>query len=129
MSGRAVLVVDDHEDFVDWVAAVLEHAGAIVYRATTLGDAMDRVLFTHVDAFVIDVVMPGASGLDFLRAVREAKHTAPAVALTAQLVPGTTRLIRAGFAAALFKPLDGRELVAVLETLAADSGGRTPQYE
>ena len=67
---HSVLVADDDPDIRDLVVFKLEQAGFSV-RAVADGNAALEVLeATTPDLVVLDVMMPGLSGLDVLRQIR-----------------------------------------------------------
>jgi len=123
LSGTAVLVVDDHEDTTDLFADVLECEGAIVQRATSLLEALAACDAVPIRVAVTDLAMPNGSGVQLLVELRRRSPRMPVIAVTAQLLPGTPWLIRQGFAAVLYKPVDPTELVAVVAHLAAGGSG------
>ena len=112
--GFGILVVDDHEDTMDLYAAVLEQAGAIVQRATNLLEALNLFQQVRIGLVVTDIAMPGGSGWDVVRELRKHAPWVPFVAITGQLFPDGRELVDRGFAAALLKPIDPAELVAVV---------------
>ena len=68
---ETLLVVDDNEMNRDLLSRRLERKG---YRVLTAADgmqALEAVSTTAVDLVLLDVMMPGITGLDVLRAVRE----------------------------------------------------------
>lgn len=68
-----VFIVDDSVLIRDRVAAMLEASAiSIVGRATTPQDAIDGILAASPDVVVLDVQLEGGSGLQVLRAVRQA---------------------------------------------------------
>jgi DNA-binding NarL/FixJ family response regulator len=72
-----VFLVDDSALIRERIAAMLQARGiAIVGQAATPQGAIDGILATRPDAVVLDVQLEGGSGLEVLRAVRQA---APAV--------------------------------------------------
>ncbi len=67
----AVLVVDDEDDIVNLMRDFLEADG---YRVVTAGDgptALRAIARERVDCVLLDVMMPGQSGFEVLRAIRE----------------------------------------------------------
>ena len=121
-SGFGILVVDDHEDTMDLYAAILEEAGAIVQRATNLLDALNLFQQVQIRLVVTDIAMPGGSGWDVLREVRRLAPLVPFVAVTGQLFPDGHELVDRGFDAALLKPIDAAELLAVVGELIHHEG-------
>ncbi|MDI1271776.1 MAG: response regulator transcription factor [Polaromonas sp.] len=68
-----VFIVDDSVLIRDRVAAMLEASAiSVVGRATTPQDAIDGILAASPDVVVLDVQLEGGSGLQVLRAVRQA---------------------------------------------------------
>lgn len=68
-----VFIVDDSALIRDRVAAMLEaSAMSVVGRAATPQDAIDGILAASPDVVVLDVQLEGGSGLQVLRAVRQA---------------------------------------------------------
>jgi CheY-like chemotaxis protein len=75
-SGPAkVLIVDDERDIVDYLCVALEDAG---FRATGLTEteaALERIAAEQPDVVLLDVMMPGRTGLALYRAMREGEAT------------------------------------------------------
>ncbi len=72
-SPARVYLVDDSVAIRSRVAAFLADDGmAIVGQAATPADAIDGILSEHPDVVVLDVQLEGGTGLDVLRAVRQA---------------------------------------------------------
>lgn len=68
-----VFIVDDSILIRDRVAAMVEaSAMSVVGRAATPQDAIDGILEASPDVVVLDVQLEGGSGLQVLRAVRQA---------------------------------------------------------
>ncbi|HZV77044.1 MAG TPA: response regulator transcription factor [Candidatus Babeliales bacterium] len=112
-----VLVVDDERALRELLEYGLEQAGFAV-RSVPEGVAAFRLLESwEPDVIVLDVMLPGASGLSLLPEIRQVT-TAPVVMLTAR-----TEIAQklAGFSAGaddyVGKPFDLEELVARIRTL------------
>ena len=67
-----VFIVDDSKVIVERVVELLRDvAGAqVVGRAGDVPEAIDGILRTKAEAIILDLQLPGGSGLDVLRAVR-----------------------------------------------------------
>ena len=64
----AVLIVDDEVDTVEELVELLQFRGLAVYGATRPEDALRMVLDDpEIDSVVIDVRMPGMSGVELIR--------------------------------------------------------------
>jgi CheY-like chemotaxis protein len=122
LAGVRVLAIDDEEDALGLLRAVLEAAGAEV---TTLGSAMDalqRIPELAPDVLVVDLGMPQMDGFEFIGRVRSSEQVAvrdiPAAALTAfARSDDRTKALQSGFEMHLAKPIDPGELVASVATL------------
>lgn len=80
---EVILVADDEKEIADLVALYLENEG---YRAVKCYDgtqAMDIVEKERPDLAILDIMLPGASGLDICRRIRES-HNYPIIMLTAK---------------------------------------------
>jgi CheY-like chemotaxis protein len=77
------------------------------------------------DVLISDIGMPGKDGIAFIRELRETEfknhaRRLPAVALTAfARAEDRIRVLQAGYNSHVSKPIDPRELVAVVESLAS----------
>lgn len=78
-----VLVVDDEEDIVDLMRDFLEADGYRVLTAADGSEALATVGSTQVDCVLLDIMMPGQSGFDVLRRIRESSDV-PVLFLTAK---------------------------------------------
>lgn len=112
MSGR-ILVVDDDRDIRDLVAIKLESAGLDVETRADGSQALEAASGGEWAVIVLDVMMPGMSGIDVLRAIRARGDRTPVILLTAR---GQEKDIEAGFAAGadhyVTKPFSPRALLA-----------------
>ena len=66
-----MLVVDDQEDIVDLMRDFLEAEGYAVVTALDGGAALDLLRHQQIDVVLLDVMMPGASGFEVVRRIRE----------------------------------------------------------
>ena len=106
-----VLVVDDDKRLRDLIGRYLTEQG---YRVTTAVDAADaraKLAGITFDLLVVDIMMPGESGLDLTRALRESSLV-PILLLTA-MGESTDRIsgLETGADDYLVKPFEPRELV------------------
>ncbi len=118
----AVLVVDDDPDIRDLVAFKLGQAGYEVETAADGASALAAVAASRPDVAVLDVTMPGMSGIDVCRTLRSDPATASVlvVMLTARAQEGD---VEEGFGAGaddyVVKPFSPRELVSRVDALLA----------
>lgn len=109
-SEAKILIVDDHEDTLYALESALAPLGYHLTRATSGDAALKEVLRGQVGLLLLDVRMPGVSGLDvvrYMRGVEQTQHI-PVILLTgfgpdAELTAAAFRL---GVADLVMKPID-----------------------
>lgn len=115
-----VLVVDDEPAIQDLLRHFLDEKGYVVRTAGSVGDAIFTLERNIVDAVVLDVRMPGRSGLElleFMRLDESLRHT-PVVILTgATLTPSEAAIIARDRTDILQKSDNLEELAAHLDAL------------
>jgi DNA-binding response OmpR family regulator len=111
----AVLVVEDEPGIVDFLRRGLAAAGFQVQAALDGADGERLALSGSFDAVVLDLLLPGRSGLEILASVRKARPSLPVIVLSArgELEDRVTGL-EAGAVDYLVKPFSLAELVARL---------------
>jgi two-component system OmpR family response regulator len=112
-----VLLADDSQHLVLLYRAVLEDAGFDVLTATTGIAAIAAARDTHIDAAVLDVLMPGVSGDATAQRLRIEHPGLPVLLMTGdygdQFVAGLTEPV-------LRKPFAPEELVAAVRRLVGE---------
>jgi len=107
-----VLVVDDDARIRGLLQRYLSDNGFRVSTAQDAAEARDRLRFLQPDLLVLDVMMPGESGLTLTESLREENSEVPVLLLTARGAP-EDRI--AGFEAGaddyLPKPFEPKELL------------------
>lgn len=118
----AILVADDDMDIRDLVAFKLEQAGYDVVAVDNGLAALTEATQNPPDLVVLDVMMPGMSGIDVCRQLRQDASTKglPIILLTARAQEGD---VEVGFGAGaddyIVKPFSPRELVSRVEAVLA----------
>ena len=118
-----LLLVDDDEEACRLLAEVLEREAYEVVPALSADEALTKVAESGpFDAVLTDLRMPGKSGLELLRSLRERDPAALVLVLTAfGDASAAGEAIRAGAYDFISKPYD---LAALRETLARSLGRR-----
>jgi DNA-binding response OmpR family regulator len=117
-----VLVVDDDRDIRDLVTFKLEQAGYEVRQAEDGLQGLEAVRSWAPDLVVLDVMMPGLSGVDVTRELRADPATAstPVILLTAKAQEAD---VETGFVSGaddyVVKPFSPRELVSRVQAVLA----------
>ena len=81
-----ILVVDDDDGIRSLVKKYLNENNFLVTTANSAEDASEKISIIRFDLIILDIMMPGKSGLDFLRENRENINT-PIILLTAKGEP------------------------------------------
>jgi two-component system response regulator AtoC len=110
-SGSTVLIVDDERTLARAVKAFLAEAG---YEAELAGDgeqALELLPRLRPDVVFADVRLPGMSGIDLLRRIREFDPAIPVIIMTAYgTIEGAVEAVKLGAFDYMKKPVDLEEL-------------------
>lgn len=86
--GHTVLVVDDNQDIRDLVLHILNADGFHTFAAANASEAMGILNNNSIELVLLDVMMPGKSGLELLSDIRTGSnkkiHEVPVVMITAK---------------------------------------------
>ncbi len=79
---KTILIVDDEEALREALVKILEDDGYEVIAAESGERAIEILHDYPVDLMLTDIRMPGMSGIDLLKKVREIHHTLGVIILT-----------------------------------------------
>jgi len=110
--GGSVLLVDDDDDLAQVLSRALQRRGYVVHRARTGNEALASLVnLQQLDTAVVDLVLPGAGGLEVVRGIRRVFPGCRIVAMTGLAEPLMEQAFRdAGADAFLAKPLELADL-------------------
>jgi FixJ family two-component response regulator len=122
----SVLVVDDDPEFRDSVARVLRTVGLHTLEFSSVPDFLKAAPPEGPTCLVLDVRMPGRSGLELQRDLAAANRRVPIIFISAHAdVPMTVQAMKGGAIEFLTKPFRGQELLDAVEAgLARDRAHR-----
>lgn len=113
-----LLLADDNDMNLELATAALDGHDVTVTRDGI--SALKTALSGHFDVVILDVHMPGLTGDQVCRRLREAGMTTPIIALSASAMPSEILHGRAsGFDDFLTKPIRPDALLAAVERFAA----------
>jgi DNA-binding response OmpR family regulator len=123
-----ILLVEDDAELAPEIAAGLRGEGARVILAGTFADGRREALRGEIDVVILDVMLPGGSGFELCRSLRDAGMETPILMLTARdAVSDRVTGLDAGADDYLTKPFAFRELVARLRALARRPPTQLPE--
>jgi len=118
----SVLVIDDDPEFRDSVAQLLEAVGLQTRQFSSVPDFLRADPPEGPTCLVLDVRMPGQSGLELQRVLAAANRQVPIIFLTAHAdVPMSVQAMKGGAIEFLTKPFRDQDLLDAVEAgLARD---------
>lgn len=117
---RKVLLIEDEPNIIEAIRFLLSRDGWNVHTHANGTDAVEEVARVAPDLLVLDMMLPGRSGMDILRDLRAAASTAdlPVLMLTAR---GQSRdrdmAEKAGVSRFMTKPFSNAEMLAAVREL------------
>jgi DNA-binding response OmpR family regulator len=120
-----ILVVEDDRDIADLIRHYLVKAGYRVDMLASGTEVVARVREEAPDVVILDLMLPGTSGLDVCRAIRADQSIArlPIIMVTARALEGDRILgLESGADDYVTKPFSPRELVARVAALLRRTG-------
>jgi CheY-like chemotaxis protein len=118
-----VLLAEDMPDHQRIVTYILRGRGHTVDIAGDGQQALGMAQENCYDVILMDVKMSGMDGLEATKAIRAGESgdkQVPIIALTAHVMKGDReRCLAAGMDGYLSKPINGREMIVLVESLAA----------
>ena len=120
--GRRVLLIEDEPNIIEAISYILSKDGWTVHTHSDGETAMDKVQQSLPDLIILDVMLPGRSGYDILRELRDTDTTreVPVMMLTARGQAKDREMAeRLGVTRFMTKPFSNDEVLDSVRTLAA----------
>lgn len=114
-----ILIVEDNERNLKLVRDVLQVKGYTTLEAVTGEEGVKLAIEQKPDLVLMDIQLPGISGIDALRVLRANPVTAtiPVIAVTASVMQqDRTMITEAGFDAYVGKPISLKEFLDAVRT-------------
>ena len=107
-----ILIVDDEEVLRDVLDAVLRREGFDIVTAASGEEALSVLDTEEVDLVILDVMLPGISGIDTLRSMRISNPHLPVIVITAfSSIDGAIDAMKQGAFHYIPKPFKNEEVV------------------
>ena len=122
----SVLIIDDDPEFRDSVGRLLRSVGLHTQQFSSVSDFLKSELSDRPTCLVLDVRMPGGSGLELQRDLAAANRQLPIIFITAHGdIPMTVQAMKGGAIEFLTKPFRDQDLLDAVEAgLARDRARR-----
>ncbi len=120
MAKQRILLVDDHEVVRLGLKALLQHHPQfdVVGEAGTAREAIEKVGILHPEVVVMDIRLPGTSGIDACAEITRAYPNTRVIMLTSYAEDEMLfSAIRAGASGYVLKQIGGEDLIRALETI------------
>jgi FixJ family two-component response regulator len=115
-----VFVVDDDDTMREALSDLIHSAGLRVETFSSAGEFLRREAPLGPSCLILDVGLPGLSGIDLQRELLAAHRCMSIIFITGQVdVPMTVRAMKAGAVEFLTKPFGGEELLDSLQQALA----------
>ena len=117
-----ILIVEDNDKNLKLVRDVLQVKGYDTIEAGTAEDGIRLAGERHPDLILMDIQLPGMSGIDALRVLRANPATAviPVIAVTASVMQqDRSQITEAGFDGYIAKPLDLKPFLESVRSMLA----------
>lgn len=127
MDNRHVLLIEDEPNIIEAIRFLLTREGWKVEAHSNGSDAVEVVCRARPDLVILDMMLPGKSGMDILRELRAIAELAslPVLMLTAR---GQSRdrdmAEKAGVSRFMTKPFSNTEVLTAVRDLVAQASSR-----
>ncbi len=131
MSDDMVFVIDDDESIRESLKSLMRSVGLGVETFSSAQEFLQSTLPDVPACLILDVRMPGLSGLDLQRALAEANIHIPIIFITGHGdIPMSVRAMKAGAVEFLTKPFRDQDLLdAIQQALERDRHARSQQAD
>jgi FixJ family two-component response regulator len=124
-TGVLVAVVDDDDSVRRSTRRLLHAAGFEVETYSCGTEFLDAVKHRRPSCVILDLHMPGPSGLEVQRSLSASGLDIPVIFITADDDPGARdRALQAGAVSYLSKPVLGEALLDAIHAASSDAGGK-----
>ena len=128
MAEPRILIIDDSENIRKSLRLTLEFRGWNVDEAADGAEGLKRIEERRFDLVFVDLVMPGLSGVEWIRKIRGDLHMEhlPIIILSAEQRESKKEALAAGANAGVDKPFSPAQIFTVVEQHLARGSDEAP---
>jgi len=116
VSQKKILIVDDERQLLESISVRLKASGYAVFTAENGIEGIDKFKEIFPDLVILDIMMPGLSGLDTLKEIKELRKEIPVIILTAYGTPQSAiEALKLGAYDYLAKPFNTQTLLEMIK--------------
>jgi two-component system, chemotaxis family, response regulator PixH len=111
---KTILIVDDNRMQIELITSILRQAGLNTLEANSSEDAKIKLTTSKPDAIILDVVLPGMSGFEFCRQLKQDPSTNQIPVILCSTKNGEMDRfwgMKQGASGYVVKPIDPEELL------------------
>ncbi|MGQ0602178.1 MAG: response regulator [Anaerolineales bacterium] len=125
-----ILVIDDDIDTLKLVDLMLKKSGYRVMTAPSAALGMEKMKAERPDCIILDIMMPGKTGIELLKELNQIRSTPPVILFSAKRqIPDVIEGMEAGAFRYLVKTATREQLVKAIEDAIADPRSRPTTRE
>jgi FixJ family two-component response regulator len=125
-----VFVIDDDASVRKGLSRLLRSAGYMTETFASAEQFLGRGRFDGIGCLLLDVQMPGLSGIDLQKELNKADHHMPIIFITGHGdIPMSVEAMKKGAADFLTKPFDDKELLQAIEKAIEKDTSARAEYD
>ena len=111
----SVLIIDDEEEIRESIQLLLSSEGLLATTAASGEEGLRRVEENHYDVVLLDLMLPGKSGMEIQRDIKRIDPTIPVVIITAMgAIETAVAAIKEGSYDYVTKPWNNERLLVII---------------
>src|SRR5690625_3744547 len=125
--GKRVLVIEDDQEINKLLNMILTKSGIVSVPAYSGTEGILQLQNNTYDLIILDLMLPGISGEEFIRIIRE-ESTIPIIVISAKVdIEDKVQVLKMGADDYITKPFNQQEVVARVEVQLRKSGVHSSQ--
>lgn len=114
--GKSILIVEDEEYNFIYLKEILQGSGAVIVHSKSGKNAIELCQAKHFDLILMDIKLPGLSGLEATSQIRRFNPTVPIIAQTAHAMHlDREQSLKAGCNDYIAKPYTKKEIIQLVQ--------------